>query len=228
MTEAVPLLHLDRVSKTYRAEGPAVLSGITLRLEAGEGLSITGPSGVGKSTLLNLMGGLDEPTDGRICLNGTDLAACSPAAQADLRNQTIGFVFQQHHLLPQCTANENILVPALARHPRGIPAEIRARADHLLEAVGLAEAAAAMPATLSGGMCQRLAVARALINRPRLLLADEPTGSLDPATAEQVVDLLCTLAREEGMALVMVTHADRLAARLPRRTALRNGLLEAL
>jgi len=225
---AEPLLELEHVAKTYEAtretEAREVLRDVSLRVEAGERMAVVGGSGCGKSTLLNLMGALDRPSGGRVRIEGRDLATLGEREAAGLRNRRIGFVFQLHHLLPQCTALENVLVPTLAAGNRG-GAEAEARAQRLLERVGLASHLAHRPGQLSGGECQRVALARALVNRPALLLADEPTGSLDRGSAEALADLLVELNREEGVALVVVTHSEVLAARMGRVWELRDGTL---
>jgi ABC-type lipoprotein export system ATPase subunit len=204
---------------------PPVLAGISLTLRAGESLAIVGPSGSGKSTLLNIMGTLDRPTSGRVLLDGQDLAALGDEALAAIRNRRIGFVFQLHHLLPQCTALENVLVPTLAGAATAPAGEMQDRAQQLLERVGLGERLAYRPGQLSGGERQRVAVARALINRPALLLADEPTGSLDRAASEHLASLLAELNREQGVTLVVVTHSTALAAKMARGLELRDGSL---
>ncbi|HYF00736.1 MAG TPA: ABC transporter ATP-binding protein [Planctomycetota bacterium] len=212
------------VTKVYGGPGAEtrVLDGVDLRIAAGESVAIVGPSGCGKSTLLNILGTLDRPTSGRVMLDGRELTALDGADLAEVRARTVGFVFQLHHLLPQCSILENVLVPALAADGA---AKAEARARTLLERVGLTPRLDHRPGQLSGGECQRAAVVRALINRPRLLLADEPTGSLDRAGAERLADLLRELNREEGVALVAVTHAPRLAERMGRVLELRDGRL---
>lgn len=230
MAEATALLELVEVTKHYEGPdgaAPPVLRGVNLRVEKGESLAVVGPSGSGKSTLLNLIGALDRPTSGRVLLNGTDLATLDDNALALLRNREIGFIFQLHHLLPQCTVMENVLVPTLVARAdaAGEPPERRAR--RLLERVGLAERADYFPGQLSGGERQRVAVVRALINAPKLLLADEPTGSLDRASAENLATLLVELNREERVTLILVTHALDLAARMGRVLELRDGALRA-
>ena len=224
------LLELVHVSKSYPAPdggGPVpVLQDINLELAAGESVAIIGPSGSGKSTLLNIMGALDAPTRGQVRLDGRDLQALTEPALAGLRNRQIGFVFQLHHLLPQCTVLENVLLPTLVAPAGLLTAAARDRAGRLLARVGLENHLAHRPGHLSGGECQRVAVVRALINRPKLLLADEPTGSLDQAAAANLGQLLIELNREEGVALVVVTHSAELAGRLPRRLELKNGVLE--
>lgn len=219
-------LELTHISKTYPAAGGEqveVLRDVNLRLAAGEALAVIGPSGSGKSTLLNIMGALDRPSGGTIRLDGQDLGGMSEKELAAIRNRRIGFVFQLHHLLPQCTVLENVLIPTLTG--RSIVAD-REHAERLLERVGLKHRLGHRPGQLSGGECQRVAVVRALINRPKLLLADEPTGSLDHAAATDLGSLLLDLNREEGVALVLVTHSLELAARLPRRVKLQDGTLQ--
>ncbi len=224
------LLELEGVTKTYGPVGTGaevrVLDGLDLALQAGEALAIVGPSGCGKSTLLNLVGGLDRPTAGTVRVDGEDLARLSEPALAAIRNRRIGFVFQQHHLLPQCTLLENVLIPTLPL--RGSASDRRAaagRAAALLERVGLADRQDHRPGQLSGGEAQRAAVVRALINRPALLLADEPTGSLDGDSAEALGDLLADLNRSEGVALILVTHSLDLARRIARVRRLDHGRL---
>ena len=220
------LLELARLSKTYASPdgGPAVdvLRDVSLQIDAGEAVSIIGPSGSGKSTLLNMMGALDRPTTGSVRLDGRDLGGLKEKELAAIRNRQIGFVFQLHHLLPQCTVLENVLIPTLT----GRTSEAdRARAERLLDCVGLKLRLGHRPGQLSGGECQRVAVVRALINGPKLLLADEPTGSLDHSAATNLGDLLLELIKVEGVALVLVTHSLELAGRLPRTVELRDGRL---
>ncbi|MBM4030523.1 MAG: ABC transporter ATP-binding protein [Planctomycetes bacterium] len=229
MSTDAPLLELVDVTRHYEgpAAAPPVLKGVSLRVERGESLAIVGPSGSGKSTLLNLIGALDKPSSGRVLLNGEDLASLNDKALALLRNREIGFVFQLHHLLPQCTVLENVLVPTLvagAMSPGETPEE---RAKRLLERVGLLGRADYFPGQLSGGERQRAAVVRALINAPNLLLADEPTGSLDRASADTLAALLVELNREEKVTLILVTHALDLAAKMGRVLELRDGELKA-
>lgn len=206
------LCELIEVRKQYGAESP-VLDDISLTVAEGETLAVAGPSGSGKSTLLNLMGGLDVPTAGRVRFAGQDLQAMGERGRADFRRRQVGFVFQRHFLLPQLTVMENVLVPTLAGQANGKPDRV-ARGLTLLERAGLGGKTEAMPGELSGGERQRVAVVRSLINEPRLLLADEPTGSLDAETASGVVDLLLELNREAGVAVVMVTHSPALARRM--------------
>lgn len=225
------LLELTGVSKTYASPdgGPpvSVLKNVDLHLMPGEALAIIGPSGSGKSTLLNIMGALDHPNAGRVRLDGRDLGSLNELELATVRNRNIGFVFQLHHLLPQCTVLENVLVPTLT-DPAALQTDATlARAEELLKWVDLTPRISHRPGQLSGGERQRVAVVRALINRPKLLLADEPTGSLDHSAAVKLVDLLVELNKKEGVALVLVTHSLELAHRLPKVLELREGSLRA-
>jgi lipoprotein-releasing system ATP-binding protein len=223
------MIELVDVTKTYGEPGGAgavnVLKGITLKIESGRSVVVVGPSGCGKSTLLNIIGGLDHPTGGRVLLDGKDLAAFDDKELARIRNHQIGFVFQLHHLLPQCTVLENVLIPTLAESDNAARGEARQRAETLLARVGLADRMSYRPGELSGGQRQRVAVARALINRPKLLLADEPTGSLDESTSQSIADLLAELNRDEGVTLVVVTHSRELASRIGPIMELSGGLL---
>jgi len=224
------MLELTDVTKRYQTSaGPIeVLRGVALRLKQGESASIVGPSGCGKSTLLNLIGGLDKPDSGTITLDGQDLTRLDEPALADFRNRRVGFVFQQHHLLPACTVLENVLLPTLAGGRIKDRPALQQRAMQLLEQVGLAERADEFPGRLSGGQCQRAAVARALILRPVLLLADEPTGSLDEQTAESVMNLLEQVNHEHGVTLIVVTHSPILAGRMQQQFKLTYGILHPL
>ena len=215
-------LSVRDVHKSFEtaSEPVVVLRGVSFDLAAGEALAVTGPSGSGKSTLLHLIGTLDRPTSGAIAIGGTDPFALPEPALARFRNQTIGFVFQDAHLLPQYTVLENVLVPAQAFPEKDDSA---ARAAELLDRVGLSHRLRHRPAELSGGERQRVAVARALINRPGLLLCDEPTGSLDRAAAAAVAALLFELHEASRTVLVVVTHSLELAARFPRRCELVEG-----
>jgi lipoprotein-releasing system ATP-binding protein len=199
-----------------------VLRGVSFTAAPGEALALLGPSGSGKSTLLHLLGTLERPSAGEIRLGDLDLHTLPEPALARFRNERVGFVFQDHHLLPQYSALENVLLPALAF--RRSWRELRPRAQELLERAGLGERLRHRPAELSGGERQRTAVARALLLRPALLLCDEPTGSLDHATAEGIVDLLLELQREGETILVAATHSRELAGRFRRRLQLRDGL----
>jgi lipoprotein-releasing system ATP-binding protein len=230
MPTAAPLLTLDKVSKEYVLSDGApplkVLEGVSLEVSSGEALAIIGPSGSGKSTLLHIMGTLDRPTSGTVSLNGRDLISLSDTELAAVRNQAIGFVFQFHYLLPQCNVLENVLVPTLARTaPLAGSESPEARASRLLKRVGLSERSMHRPGQLSGGERQRVAVVRALINQPQLLLADEPTGSLDHASAQQLGQLLIDLNREEKVTLIVATHARELAQRMERVLEVKDGRL---
>jgi predicted ABC-type transport system involved in lysophospholipase L1 biosynthesis ATPase subunit len=222
------LLELEGVSRRYdTGSGLLVLDGVSLAIAQAESVAVVGPSGSGKSTLLNLMGALDRPSAGRVRLEGRDLGELGEDELARVRNEKVGFVFQAHHLLPQCTALENALVPTLVHPDRALRRGAPQRARELLLRVGLAERADHRPAQLSGGECQRVALVRALINRPRLVLADEPTGSLDAEAAAALAELLCELNRAEGVALVTATHSPALAARMGRTLELAGGRLRA-
>ena len=225
MTDPSPLLKLENVSREFpSAEGDQplhVLRGLSLEVAHGESVAVVGPSGCGKSTLLNLIGTLDQPTGGTLTFDGRELGGLDDTELAALRNREMGFIFQSHHLLPQCTVMENVLVPTLAH--RSATADDEDRARRLLERVGLGERLAHRPGQLSGGERQRAAVVRALINEPQLLLADEPTGALDEATADKLGQLLVELNAEENLTLITVTHSPDLAARMARTVKLAEG-----
>ncbi len=216
------MLELRGITKRYEGADDDVLAGVDLAVDAGESLAIVGPSGSGKSTLLNIIGTLDHPSGGSVVLEGQDVSSLDEKGLAALRNRRIGFVFQLHHLLPQCTILENVLVPALVQ---GDMAAAEQRGRDLLDRVGLSHRLGHRPGKLSGGERQRVAVVRALINQPVLLLADEPTGSLDRAASDAISDLLAELNREQGVAVVTVTHAARLAERMGRVLELQDGRL---
>ena len=225
MIDSSPLLKLENVSREFpSAEGDQplpVLRGLSLEVARGESVAVVGPSGCGKSTLLNLIGSLDQPTGGTLTFDGRELGSLDDAELAALRNREMGFIFQSHHLLPQCTVMENVLVPTLAH--RSATADDEDRARRLLERVGLGERLAHRPGQLSGGERQRAAVVRALINEPQLLLADEPTGALDETTADKLGQLLVELNVEENLTLITVTHSPDLAARMARTVKLAEG-----
>lgn len=241
------LLQLTEVTKRYAAadgvNGVPVLGGISLEVRRGETIAIVGPSGSGKSTLLQIIGTLDRPSSGQVLLDGRNLATLGDLQLAAVRNRQIGFVFQAHYLLPQCTVLENVLVPTLANPSPGCvtlspsdgekdgargraPESAEARAARLLKRVGLGERLHHRPGQLSGGERQRVAVVRALINQPQLLLADEPTGALDQASATALGELLVELNQEEGVTLIVVTHAMDLAKRMRRVLRLEDGRLK--
>ena len=223
------MLELVHVGKSYPSAqddgGVRVLKDISLKVEKAQSLVIVGPSGCGKSTLLNIIGALDRPTSGQVLFDGLDLAGLDETQLSRFRNRQIGFVFQLHHLLPQCTVLENVLVPTLADKSRSSTHETHHRATELLDRVGLKEFLLRRPGELSGGQRQRVAVVRALINKPRLLLADEPTGSLDKEASENIADLLIELNRSEQVALIVVTHSLELADRVGHVMELREGVL---
>jgi lipoprotein-releasing system ATP-binding protein len=214
------------VTKNYptRAEPLRVLRGVTCQLSAGENLAILGPSGCGKSTLLHIIGTLDMPTSGRVEIAGANPFSLDEPELAAFRNRKIGFIFQDHHLLPQCSALDIVWVPPLASG--ATPPEALERARMLLDRVGLADRADHLPSELSGGERQRTAIARALVNRPALLLADEPTGNLDRRTAADVAALLLELQAAEQTMLIAVTHSLELAGLLMRRLELNDGVLQ--
>ena len=203
----------------------AALSEVDIALQRGEFVAIMGPSGCGKSTLLNLIGGLDQPTAGRVTLDGHNLAEYGEEQLAALRRAKMGFIFQRHDLFPVLTARENVEFPLLLNDVP--PAERRTRAEELLALVGLSDKADHLPDELSGGQQQRVGIARALANRPLLLLADEPTGNLDSATANDVIGLLTSLTMRDGLTLIMVTHDPESAARAGRILRLKDGHLVA-
>ncbi|MEM8946892.1 MAG: ABC transporter ATP-binding protein [Planctomycetota bacterium] len=220
-------LSAQQIVKLYHAvEGPSlqILDGASLELDAGENLAIVGPSGSGKSTLLAILGTLDRPTSGTVKLDGIDPFGLTERQLAQFRSEQIGFIFQDHHLLPQCTVIENVIVPFLADGNAG-PEQIEV-ARQLLERVGLADRQLHRPSQLSGGEKQRVAIARALVREPTLLLADEPTGNLDQATATTVLRLLVELQQERNSIMVVVTHSEAIATDLQRRGVLSAGRLQ--
>jgi len=208
------MLEVDRISKSFPAPSGAlnVLDGVSFTLAPGDRMAIMGPSGSGKSTLLSILGALEEPTSGAVRLDGADPASMTPDQRAAFRNRRIGFVFQEHHLLAGCTAIDNVVLPALATG--SVSRDIEERARRLLDRVGLGDRLGSLPTELSGGERQRVAVARAVVLSPRLILADEPTGQLDAHAAATVTELLADLAAEAGGMLVVVTHAEAVAARV--------------
>jgi len=228
-TTQADLVRLETVTKHYEATAGVasvpVLNQLTLTVRRGETLGIIGPSGSGKSTLLNIIGTLDHPDSGRVLLEGLDLTEMDARRLAAVRSQSIGFVFQAHYLLPQCSVLENVLIPTLAVRASNPKPEVTDRARRLLDRVGLSARTNHRPSQLSGGECQRVAVVRALINSPTLLLADEPTGALDHTSARQLGQLLLDLNTSEHTTLIVVTHARELAHRMERVLELCEGRL---
>ena len=224
-----PVLQLEGVAKSYNkgaANEVTVLRGVDLAVERGEVVALVAPSGAGKSTLLHIAGLLDVPDAGRVVIGGEDMTGLGDARRTAVRRGDVGFVYQFHHLLPEFSALENIVLPQLANGTARGDAD--ARAQKLLEMVGVGERAAHRPAALSGGEQQRVAFCRALANAPRLLLADEPTGNLDPANSDQVFDALLALVRDTGLSAVIATHNLELAARMDRQIRLEGGALVPL
>jgi len=218
------LLDICNIHKTYGIPGSPserkVFEGLSLSVGQGETVAITGPSGSGKTTLLNLVAALDRPDSGQILFDGQDIVTFTGARLDRYRRESIGMVFQLHHLLPQLTLMENVLLPVLAGS-RKVPAAVAGRGEELVRRLGLWETRHQRPGELSGGECQRAAVARALINNPQLLLADEPTGALDESNAHNLVSLLLEVTREQGKTLILVTHSSEVAERMGRRVSLR-------
>ncbi len=225
------LLELKNISKTYEipsGEGKVtVLKDISLQVSQRESIAVVGPSGSGKSTLLNIIGALDQPTSGIVTLTGKNLADLEDSELSRIRNQDIGFVFQLHHLLPQCTVLENVLIPTVPLGLNKDDENVKIRAKELLEKVGLEKHFHHFPAQLSGGELQRVAVVRALINTPKLVLADEPTGSLDRESSKNLGQLLLQLNKDEDMALIVVTHSMELARLMDKVYKLQDGKLES-
>lgn len=225
----MPILRIKGLKKSFY-DGPRVLEvlkGIDLEVSKGEAIAIMGASGAGKSTLLHLIGALDQATEGEICLEDAVYSKLSPRELANLRNKKIGFIFQFHHLLPEFSALENVLIPALINNSsKETIAQLRLRAQQLLEQVGLGERLHHRPAKLSGGEQQRVALCRALINDPLIVLADEPTGDLDLRTGEEMINLIWEYTVDRGKALIIVTHNPEIALRANKIFHLRNGVLK--
>lgn len=222
------LLQLQNITKGYGQPGShsyrPVLKDLNFEVEKGARIAIAGPSGSGKTTLLNLVGTLDSPEEGKILFDGKDITGYSKSELAGFRNLHLGFIFQMHHLLPQLTLMENVLLPLLPQG-KNIQNEQKEWAKHLIEKVGIWEQRNQKPSQLSGGECQRTAVVRALVNKPELLLADEPTGALDEENANALTDLLIKLSEDEGVTLITVTHAAAIADRMEKKYHLKNGNL---
>jgi lipoprotein-releasing system ATP-binding protein len=223
------LLKLLDISKSYdkslSENSKPVLHNLSMELDRGETMAILGPSGSGKSTLLNIIGTLDTPDRGEVIFNGQKIHSYNENQLASFRNREIGFVFQSHHLLPQCTVLENVLIPTLTSLDKTYKKECRERANELIDEVGLLSHRDKFPGTLSGGECQRVAVIRALINKPKLLLADEPTGSLDRENAEAITALLLKLNIEFNAALIVVTHSEEIGRQMHKTYKLVDGQL---
>ena len=220
------IIELKNITKSYTSAtniSKTVLQNISFNINKGETIAIIGPSGSGKSTLLNIIGTLDRPTSGIIKFKDQDFSTLSDNQLAKIRNQNIGFIFQLHHLLPQCTILENVIIPTLPYTKKKDRKNIVLRANQLIERVGLADHKQKRHGQLSGGECQRVAVVRALINQPEIILADEPTGSLDSKNSEELGDLLLELNREQKTTLITVTHSDKLANRMNKTYRIENG-----
>jgi len=221
-------LILNNITKSYHSKAGhkrKILDQLSLQVEKGETISVAGPSGSGKTTLLNIIGTLDKPDSGEVLIHDENVNSFSKEALALFRNQKIGFIFQRHHLLPQCTLLENILIPTIPLKEASLKKESTQRANDLLKRVGIWEQRHQKPGELSGGECQRAAVVRALINAPGLLLADEPTGSLDQKNSDILADLLFDLNRIDQITLILVTHDNNLAARAKKQFLLSEGKL---
>ena len=220
-----PLVSVQNVTKTFQHEGRSleVLKGIDLDIAGGEMVTIVGPSGAGKSTLLHLIGTLDLPTEGQILYDGQDVTRLGSSDLAEFRNRSIGFVFQFHHLLPEFTALENVMMPGLIQGRR----RFETRAKQLLDEVGLSERLTHRPGELSGGEQQRVALARALLMEPKLVLADEPTGNLDSQTSASVHSLFFDLNRRHGITFLIVTHSRDFADMMPRRVSMKDGRIDS-
>ena len=226
------LLSIEHINKGFGNLGDSsyrpVLKDLSLQVEEGEQIAILGPSGSGKTTLLNLVGGLDTPDEGSVNFRGEDITGYSSGKIDVFRNQQIGYVFQFHHLLPQCTLLENVLIPTLVQSDKLSREKSAQRAEVLMKRVGIWEFKNKLPGILSGGECQRAAVVRAMSNSPSILLADEPTGALDSDNVELMADLLLELNKEDGLTLMVVTHSIELARRMGRTFEIQNGKLKQI
>ena len=225
----MPLIGLEDIRKTYHLGelDLPVLKGVSLSIEAGEMVALTGASGSGKSTLMNILGCLDRPTAGKYWLDGQDVSDLSGDERARVRNQKLGFVFQNFNLLARTTALDNVIMPLTYSMAQLTDAEARKRAEEMLQMVGLGDRMHHHPSQLSGGQQQRVAVARALINRPSLLLADEPTGNLDSKTSEEILQMFETLNGKEGITIIIVTHDQNVAGHTKRQIYMRDGKIES-
>jgi len=226
------LLSLEQINKGFGKRDDSsyrpVLNDLSLQIEEGERIAILGPSGSGKTTLLNLVGGLDHPDEGNVKFRGEEITGYSSQEINQFRNRQIGFVFQFHHLLPQCTLLENVLIPTLVQSDKTSRATSAGRAETLMKRVGIWEFRDKLPGILSGGECQRAAVVRAMINAPSILLADEPTGALDSENVIILAELLLELNREDGLTLMVVTHSMELAQKMGRTLEIRKGKLQQI
>jgi ABC-type lipoprotein export system ATPase subunit len=223
------LLKLQHITKSYQqANGKPVLDNLDMELDSGETLAILGPSGSGKSTLLNIIGALDKPDSGEVIFGDKNIVALSDRELAAFRNREIGFVFQSHHLLPQCTVMENVLIPTLTIKDESFRKQCKVRAMELIQEVGLWDHKDKFPGTLSGGECQRVAVVRSLINKPKIILADEPTGSLDRENAQAIAQLLLKLNHEFNTSLIVVTHSEEIGKQMSRTYKLVDGKMKAV
>ncbi len=222
------MLEVKALSKSYLSgsgEKRIILDELELKVENGKSVAIVGPSGSGKTTLLNMLGALDKPDSGDVLLDGESIFSNTEKEMADFRNRSIGFVFQMHHLLPQLSLMDNVLLPVIAQHDK-IEETYQTRANQLIAKLGIEKLKDQKPGQLSGGECQRTAVARSLINSPKILLADEPTGALDKHSSDQLVDLLLQLNKEENVSLIVVTHSLELAAKMDKTYQLIEGKLQ--
>ncbi len=223
------LLQLEGITKSYGSPENRnlrkVLNGVSLEIKEGESIAILGPSGSGKTTLLNIIGSLDQPDSGKVIYKGSEINLFSGSQKDEYRNKQIGFIFQFHYLLPQCTLLENLLIPTLNLKDRNERKYHLEHAIKLMERIGLSDLKDQKPGQLSGGECQRTAVLRAMINSPSILLADEPTGALDSENADRLADLLLELNSSDKVALIVVTHSKSLASKMSRIYELRNGIL---
>ncbi len=219
------ILHVNNVRKQYEQPSSSltVLKGVTLSVQEGDFLAIVGPSGAGKSTLLHILGGLDKPSSGEVIIDGEDIYRLNDKARAKIRNQKVGFIFQFYHLLPEFSALENVILPAMVLKASRDMASLRTRGQDLLERVGLAHRLEHRPNELSGGEQQRVAIARSLMNAPRILLCDEPTGNLDSESGAEIIRLLEEFNKQKKLTLIIVTHDSQIASRSRKVLSMRDG-----